>query len=251
MTTINLSSIVVELGRARVLDDVSFSAEPGEVISIVGPNGAGKTTLLRVMAGELVPTSGAALLGDADPAGVGVSERATMRSVLTQTERDDVPYTVRTVVGFGTFNTDLFEEERLTLVEDCLRRLELDDIADRRISDLSGGERRRAAIARTLAQRTPVMLLDEPTDSLDLRHAGIVSRIGREEAASGTTVVSTGHDLNLAARFADRIVMLNAGSIVADGSPHDVLTAEQIEAVYECPVYVSTHPEDNGPVIYL
>ena len=251
MTFVRLSSVSVELGGSPVLDGVSFGAGTGEVVWIVGPNGGGKTTLLRVLAGELQPSAGTVRIGDSDPAAVGVSERATMRSVLTQVERSDVPYTVRTVVGFGTFNTDVLEDERAALVAECLRRLELEDLADRRVSDLSGGERRRAAIARTLAHRTDVMLLDEPTDSLDLGHAGLVSRIGREEAATGRVIISTSHDLNLAARFADRIVMLHAGSIVADGAPVEVLTEDRLEAVYECPVHVSTHPEDGGPVVYL
>lgn len=251
MTAIRLTAVTVELGGTRVLDDISISAQAGEMVTIVGPNGGGKTTLLRVMAGELAPTSGQVRLGDADPSAAGVSQRATMRSILAQAERTDIPYTVRTVVGFGTFNTDLLEEERHALVDNCVRRLELDVIADRRLSDLSGGEQRRTAIARTLAHGTDLILLDEPTDSLDLGHASLVSRIVREEAAGGATIVSTGHDLNLAARFADRIVMLNAGSIVADGTPADVLTEERLEAVYECAVHVTTHPDDGGPVVYL
>jgi iron complex transport system ATP-binding protein len=166
-------------------------------------------------------------------------------------DRPDIPYPARTVVGFGTHLSTLDRSSQEAMVQRALTDLGIDDLADRRVGSLSGGERRRVAIARTLAQDAQVVILDEPTDSLDLGHADEVMALLADLAGTGRTVVASSHDLNLAARHGKRIVMMDAGRIVADGSPPEVLTPALLAATYRCDVRVIPHPDDGHPVVYL
>lgn len=248
---IEVRDLVVSLGGRPVLDHVDLDIDPGALVCIVGPNGAGKTTLLRTLAGELPPTAGAVTVDGVHPARRSIPDRARMRAFLAQVDRTDIPYPVRTVVGFGTHLSTLDGAAQAAMVDRALEGLEILHLAERRVSFLSGGERRRVAIARTLAQDAEVILLDEPTDSLDLGHADLVLGLLRDLAHSGRTVVTSSHDLNLAARHGDRILVVDGGRIVADGSPSQTMTADLISAVYRCEVRVMAHPEDGRPVVFL
>ncbi len=250
MNAVSASQLEVKLGETQVLDDISLAATSGEFMCVVGPNGSGKTTLLRTLAGELTPHRGQVTINGADPSGVDPAQRAALRSLLSQTDRTDIPFTVATVVGFGTHVSDLTQSERSGMVVRSMERVEIGHLADRPVSALSSGEQRRTAVARTLAQDAGVLLLDEPTDSLDLGHADMVMRTAADEAHSGATVIVSIHDLNLAARHASRIALLSAGRVVAEGLPAEVFTEALLSDIYDCPVRVTRHP-DNGPLIFL
>ena len=248
---IRAAGLVVSLGDRRVVDGLDLDIAAGGLVCVVGPNGAGKTTLLRTLAGELDPSEGTVTVDGHRPHRLPISERARIRAFLGQTERADIPYPVRTVVGFGTHLSTLDRRAQAAMVESALVHLEIGHLAERRVASLSGGERRRVAIARTLAQDASVSLLDEPTDSLDMGHADLVLGHLAGLARSGRTVVATSHDLNLAARHGERILVMEGGRIVADGSATDVLVEDLLSTVYRCPVRVMPHPEDGCPIVFL
>ncbi|MGI9667048.1 MAG: ABC transporter ATP-binding protein [Acidimicrobiia bacterium] len=249
MSTCVVSSLGFAYGEYPVLGDVSFSADPGELVCIVGPNGSGKTTLLHCLAGEAEPVSGQVLLDGQVPRSLPPGDRAGLRSFLEQTDRTDVAFPVRTVVGFGTFATGMQTAD--PIVDEAMRAVEVDTIADRLTSSLSGGERRRVSVARALAQQAPVMILDEPTDSLDLAHGDMVMREASAYAADRRLVIASSHDLNLAAKHADKVLVLHEGSVTAFGAPSTVLTGELLSHVYRCEVRVMPHPDDGRPLIFL
>lgn len=245
------TDLVVRLGDTDVLDRVSLTLVPGEFACIVGPNGAGKTTLLRCIAGDLAPDGGVVQIDGRDVVGMSMEERAAARAFLAQTEREDIPYTVAEVVRFGTYLSTLDpdrQEERVTTAMDALA---ISEVSHRVVATLSGGERRRVALARTLSRATPLVLFDEPTDSLDIGHANIVMALLAAEARVGRTVAATSHDLNLASRHGDRVVILHEGRIVVDGPPSEVLTEATLSEVYACAVTVIAHPADGRPVVFI
>ena len=251
MSRVEAEGLTYVADGTSILDAVTITVHPGAFVCVVGPNGAGKTTLLQVLAGELAPSNGRVTIGGADPARSSVADRARVRAFLAQSERSDVPFPVRTVVGFGTHLSSLDRDGQDALVAEAMETLGIDHLSDRVMSSLSGGEQKRVAIARTFAQDAPVILLDEPTDSLDLAHADAVMARSRRYATEGRTVVVTSHDLNLAARHADRIVVLDGGRVVADGSPTEVLDAALLSKVYDCTIRVMPHPDDGRPVVFL
>jgi iron complex transport system ATP-binding protein len=251
VTDIVVSDLTVDLGRGTVLRGIDLTIAAGEMTCIVGPNGAGKTTLMRSIAGE-IPDHGGSILVNGHPIDrTSIEDRARLRAFLAQTDRTDIPYTAAVVVAFGTHLSALDADGQRAVVETSLEALEIADLAHQVVSTLSGGEQRRVAIARTFAQDASVILLDEPTDSLDLAHADLVMRLAVDRARAGRTIAVTSHDLNLAARHGDRIIMIDEGSIVADGDASEVLTEHLLSTVYRCRVQVATHPDDGGPVVFL
>lgn len=228
------------VGRVPLVRGVSLEAGPGEFVAIVGANGAGKSTLLRLLAGDLAPTEGEVLL-DGRPVGAyRPGELARRRAVLPQQSRIEFAFTVRQVVemgrsphrGRGSAASDA------AAVMAALDAADVAGLAERAYPGLSGGEQARACLARVLAQETPVVLLDEPTAALDIRHQHQVLGVVRDLARAGRTVVAVLHDLNLAATYATRVAAMHRGCMVADGAPEDVLTAEVLSRVYEHPVEV-------------
>jgi iron complex transport system ATP-binding protein len=251
VSIVEAARVTYDVDGATIVEEISLTVGGGQFTCIVGPNGAGKTTLMRLLAGELVPSAGRTTIDGRDPSLSTVPHRARMRAFLAQSERSDVPFPVRTVVGFGTHLSSLDREGQDALVAEAMLSLGIDHLSGRVMSSLSGGEQRRVAVARTFAQDAPVVLLDEPTDSLDLAHADSVMARAGGYAAEGRTVIVTSHDLNLAARHADRVVVLDRGRVVADGSPTDVLDATLLSRVYGCVVRVMPHPVDGRPVVFL
>jgi len=226
--------------------DVSLSVTPGQLLAVVGPNGAGKTTLLRLLTGSLTPQQGEVRLDDRQLGELDDRERARALAVVPQSESSPFPVTVREMVGMGRY-AHLGPWERTggldrAVLERALERCAVAELADRQLGELSGGERQRARIARALAQEAPILLLDEPTAGLDLRYRMELFHLLRELRGEGLAVLVITHDLNLAARFADRLLLLDRGRATARGAPESVLSREALEAVYEWPLRVVEHP---------
>lgn len=245
------SSVSVVLGGARILDGVSIDVRAGEVLALVGPNGAGKSTLLSALTGDVGVSAGAVTL-HGEPLGAWSAREAAMRrAVLLQKVRLSFPFTVGAVVEMGRApwaGTPL-EDDDDHAVRSAMADADVVQFATRRFTSLSGGEQARVALARVLAQRTGVLLLDEPTAALDLRHQELVLGVARTRAAAGVAVVVVLHDLNLAAAHADRVAVLAGGRLVASGPPAEVLGGELLTDVYEHDVEVITHPRTGAPVI--
>lgn len=252
MTALRLADVGAGYGGPPVVRDVSVSVGEGRWLAVLGPNGAGKSTLLKAVAG-LVPRTGEVWLGEREAARLSTRERARLVGYAPQSPELPPGLTVTDYVLLGrTPHLRPLAAEGpgdLAVVDDVLARLDLADLAGRRLHALSGGERQRAVLARTLAQRTGVLLLDEPTSGLDVGHAQalleLVDRLRRED---GTTVVTTLHDLTLAGQYADELLLLDAGRPVAAGKPDEVLTAPLLARHYGADLEVLRTTEGH-PVV--
>ncbi|MFD7320964.1 heme ABC transporter ATP-binding protein [Streptomyces sp. NPDC059875] len=241
----------VGLGGREVLRGVDTAVRAGEVLALVGPNGAGKSTLLAALAADLAPYGGEVRICGRPAAGWSAPELALRRAVLPQAAALAFPFPVAEVVRMGRapWAGTGREEEDEAAVAEAMAATEVAAFAARPFSALSGGERARVALARVLAQRTPLLLLDEPTAALDLRHQELVLRVCRERAAAGVAVVVVLHDLGLAAAHADRVGVLHDGRIAAEGPPAEVFEEELLSRVYRQPVEVLAHPRTGVPLV--
>jgi len=241
-------------GRAHVLEAVSIAIGPGELVAVLGPNGAGKSTLVRVLAGTLEPLEGSVHLGGADMAGLSRREIAQKLAVVPQDSDVAFGFSVREVVMMGRAPHQsgllLVRAEDERAVTEALERCDAAALADRPVAELSGGERRRVTLARALAQRAEVLILDEPAAHLDARHGVAVGDLIRREVDQRRVAcLAVMHDLAAAARWADRIVLLARGRIRADGPPGHVLEPELLESVFEIPIRVAKDPETELPYV--
>ncbi len=238
-----------------VLDGVSCAVGPGELLAIVGPNGSGKTTLLRGLLGLVDPTSGQGLVQGRPIDQWRRSELARVIGVVTQREESMFPLRVEEAVMLGRY-------ARLgplappgagdrAAVEQAMARCDVTDLRTRHVDTLSGGEWQRVRVARALAQEPAALVLDEPTSALDVRHEMEVLELVRVLVDGGLAGILVTHQLNLAARFADRLLLLDHGRVVAEGSPESVLTAQTVEAVFEWPIAVTAWIDGSPQVIPL
>ncbi len=236
-----------------VLTDLDVAIPDGRFTVLVGPNASGKSTLLRTLARMLTPTSGEVLLDGRPIHEYGSKEVARILGLLPQTPIAPSGLEVLDLVGRGRFPHQTWlrqwtrEDERA--VDDALARAGVTDLRERTIDELSGGQRQRVWIAMALAQQTSMLLLDEPTTYLDLSHQIEVLDLCRSLQQDGSTVVAVLHDLNLGFRYADHLVVLSEGQIVAQGAPTDVVTAELIEDVFDVPCLLQPDPETGAPMI--
>lgn len=250
----HLDNVNVSINSTRILREVSLRIEAGEFLGIIGPNGSGKSTLLKTLAGILLPVSGLVSLDGRDLARLRGREIARRVAIVPQDNPIAFDYSVQEVVLMGRSpHLGRFELERsrdLEIVAEALKRTNLIHLADRSIEALSGGERQRAMIARALAQQTDILFLDEPTAHLDINYqVQILHLVKRENALHGKTVVVVLHDLNLAAEFCDRLIMLKEGRVHASGTPEEVVTAENFQSVYGTAVWVRRHPTSGRPYV--
>jgi len=245
-----------------ILEDVSFCVQEGEVLGIVGPNGSGKTSLLKVLARLMRPLQGRIDLFGQELASRAQQEVARLVGVVQQDTQQLFPFTVAETVLMGRFPhrphgrwTGGFgweDQEDVTIAEQAMMMVDILHLAHRPVTDLSGGERQRAMIARALAQKTKVLLLDEPTAFLDLQHqVEICSVLLRLKEESRLTVILVSHDLNLVSQYCDRILLLDRGRVVRLGRPEEVIEPGTLESVYRCRVLVDRHPNTGLPRVTL
>lgn len=243
MVSLTLDKVGVTLGRRAVVQDVSARFAAGTLTGIVGPNGAGKSTLARAML-ALVPATGRVLLDGQDVAATPRAALARQVAYLPQGQTLHWPLSVERLVGLGRLphlapmsriaNTDS------AAIAHAMERADVLDLKDRIATELSGGERARALFARALAVEAPALIADEPLASLDPGHQIDVMELLRAEADGGALVIAVLHDLTMAARYCDRLLLVDGGTVVADGTPAEVLTAERLRSVYGIDARVET-----------
>lgn len=254
MNNLQTENLSCGYGNLLVLKELTVAARPGEILVLLGPNGAGKTTLLRSLARLLRPSSGTVCLHEKDIWKTESRKYARQVAHTPQTERRDWPLTVQQSVRLGRaphrgwFLPLLAADQQI--VDRAMKDTGLNDLCDRSITTLSGGEWRRMIIARALAQEASVLLLDEPTAGLDLKYQVQVLRLVKDLAIKrNLIVVITLHDLNHASLYGDRLAILANRSLVSVGSAEEVLTADQIEKTFGLPVTVTRHPVYHTPLV--
>ena len=253
MTALALDRVSVTLGGNRVVDRLSCAVEPGEWVAVIGPNGAGKTTALRAIAG-LVDFDGGVRVLEEDARALPRKHLARRVALVPQVPLIPGDITVRGYVMLGrTPHLGYFGAEGRTdqhAVDAALEQLDLVPFAQRRLETLSGGERQRATLARALAQDAPLLLLDEPTAALDMgRQQQVLEIVDRLRTNRGLTVVSTMHDLTLAGQYAERLLLLDGGRLVAAGNADEVLTRSLITEHYRAEVEIVDSPGSGFVVV--
>ncbi|MCX8176285.1 MAG: ABC transporter ATP-binding protein [Candidatus Bathyarchaeota archaeon] len=232
---LKIEKVSFSYGEIPVCEDINIEVNGGEVVSLLGPNGSGKTTILRCIAKVLKPRLGVIFVDEKNIQEISYKEFAKLLAYLPQKFAVNFPFTAFEVVLMGRkpFIKWQVEEEDLKTVEETLKLVEAENLANRYFDELSGGESQRVMVARVLAQKTHVLLLDEPTANLDVKHQlqllNLIRKIVKENKM--VALISM-HNLNLAARFSDKIAMIKNGKIVAFGPPDQVLTSQTIKSVY-------------------
>ncbi|MEF8773459.1 MAG: ATP-binding cassette domain-containing protein [Halobacteriales archaeon] len=246
MTVLEARDVSVSYGDLSVFDGVSLSAARGECLGLIGPNGAGKTTLLRAINGVLTPDEGTVLVDGEDVHALAAKAIGRRVATVPQDTAVSFDFDVRDLVAMGRhpyvsrFGGD--SEAGHRLVERAMERTEVARFADRSVNEVSGGERQRVVLARALAQDTPVLLLDEPTASLDVNHQVRTLELVTDLVGDGKTVLAAIHDLNLAAHYCDELALLADGGVLASGPPSEVLTETHLEAAFDTRAAVTSHP---------
>ncbi len=251
---LRIENLSVDYGVRRVLRDVSLDVQGGEIVVLIGPNGAGKSTLIRAVSGVTPARVGRVCTNGDDFAELGTMQRARYLAVVPQGAALPPAFTVWETVMLGRTPYLGFlgqpSEKDEELARRALERVDALGLAERRVGELSGGEAQRVLLARALCQSTPILLLDEPTAQLDLHHQMSLLELVRELAhADGLAVLIALHDLNLAARYADRVALLVSGEIKAIGKPKQVLRRKLISQAYGWPVRVVDHPLVDAPLV--
>jgi iron complex transport system ATP-binding protein len=251
---LRIKDLVIDYGENRVVDRVSLTVQPGEVVALIGPNGAGKTSLVRGISGVAEITSGQVDFDQADLVAMKPPQRARIMAIVPQISFLGGAYSVEQVVMMGrTAHMSWLgkpSQEDQRQVESAMQVTSTVSLAERRIAELSGGEQQRVMLARALAQNTPLLVLDEPTNHLDLQHQGAILSLVREQSrARDLAVLMVLHDLNLVSFFADKAALLVEGRIQAWGSPSEVLTEEIIGSAYQADLDVIPHPHTSNPII--
>jgi iron complex transport system ATP-binding protein len=253
-------NIHYSIKKKNILQQIHFELLPGELLSIIGPNGAGKSTLLKILCGELQKYSGAVRFSDRELKSIKPKQLALQRAVLSQSVALSLPFKVSEVVIMGRYphfeSIPSLHDKRIA--EECLELVGMSHFRDRNYLTLSGGEKQRVHLARVLAQLSgdtndntfKILFLDEPVNGLDLKYQYEVMKIARAWMGFNGIVVAVLHDLNLAARFADKILLLNKGQQEILDIPEKVLTKENIKKVYEVEVEVLNHAQQQSLYVH-
>ncbi len=256
MSLIDIKNLCLHYGSRPVVKNVSVCVEEGEFFVIIGPNGAGKTSLLKALSGLHPISSGDVELRQQSIGDYSKRELARNLALVPQQVNADFPFTVAETVLMGRYPhlglLSVEGREDLALAEQAMELTEVSHLASRRLGQLSGGERQRVIIARAICQQSKILLLDEPTASLDpahqLRIMDLMERLRQQEQL---TIVMVSHDLNLASTYADRLLLLKAGEVEKNGTPRQVLTQEQLSKSYGCTLLVDENPLLGAPRVSL
>ena len=253
---LEVKNISVGYGESEIVKDVFFALRKGEILAILGANGAGKTTLLKSLNAGLPLNKGEILLDGKSLKSFSRREIAKRIAVIAQETETKFPVTVLEFVLSGRFahgNAFGWESESdLQIVEHVLQICDLVNFEDRLMNRLSGGERQRVVLARALATEAQILLLDEPTANLDLSHQALMFRLVRERCKScASSAIVITHDLNLASEFADEILLLKKGKVVAKGKPEEVLTVRNLREVFDVEVFLDANPNSGKPRITM
>jgi iron complex transport system ATP-binding protein len=252
---IDFSAVVVSYpGRSgNAVDGVSFRVPRGQLTALAGPNGSGKSSLVRALLRRAEVPSGVITIDGRDVKGLSLAELATNVAVVPQREESTFPMQVREYVGLGRYpHLGLWRKASAadeTAVEEALAQADIEELAMRDTDTLSGGEWQRVRIARSLAQKAPALVLDEPTTFLDVAHEMSIFELLHSLARSGLAVLLVSHQLNLVARFADTIVLLHEGRVARNGSPTEVMQADSLESIYGWPVVITRDPAVGAPAL--
>ncbi|TPW76537.1 ATP-binding cassette domain-containing protein [Schumannella soli] len=250
---LRVADLTVRIGDRPVVDAATFSAPPGALTALVGPNGAGKSSLLRAVAGADRPAAGTMRLDGADLGALGRRERARRVAFVEQDAGTELPLSVEAVVGLGRTPYGALlggpDRESADAVDAAIASAGIEHLRGREITRLSGGERQRVLLARALAQHPRLLLLDEPTNHLDIAAQLAALTLLRRLTGEGVTVLAALHDLGLAAAWADDVVVLHAGRVVAEGAPLATLTPELLVEVYRVRASWLSDPATGRPVL--
>ena len=251
VTAIDVREATFRYRSGKGLLGVSFSAAPGERVGVVGPNTAGKSTLLRLLSKVLAPQRGAVLIHGRDISRVGRLTLAREVAVVPQDFQVAFPFSVSDVVLMGRYphaTNGAWGARDRAVAREAMETVGIADLADRRVDEISGGERQLVSLARALAQEPSLLLLDEPTAHLDLRHQrDVVETVFASPTDRVRTTILVSHDLNLAAAYCDRLLLLSDGTVQAFGTPQEVMTPHQLERAYGCPVEIELDPVSDRP----
>lgn len=240
--------------KEPVLTGIDLQIKSGEFIGIIGPNGAGKSTLIKLMNGMLSPESGVIKLDDHEIGRLKKNIIARTMAYVPQEINFSFDYLVRDVVLMGRFPYlkyfGIYGEEDYQIARESMEVMEITQFENRKFSDLSGGEKQRVVVASALAQNPKIMLLDEPTSALDLHHQiSIYTILKQQQKTTGLTSVIVTHDINLAAQFCDRMIILHQGKIIRDGKPGEILQFQLLQEIFGVKVYIDINPMTDS--IYI
>lgn len=241
MSVLQVRDLRVERDGRRLLDAIELSLQPGQLLGLIGPNGAGKSSLLKAIA-HLLPYSGEISLGGVALGSLTPRQRALRLAYLAQGDNGSWPLRLRDFVALGRLPHPRGAANALA-VEEAIASMQLQALSARRIDQLSGGERARARLARALAVGSPLLLADEPVAALDPFHQLSVMQLLREQCAAGRSAIVVLHDLSLASRFCDQLLLLDQGSLVASGAPRQVLTPKHLQEVYRVQAMLGEHQQ--------
>ncbi len=244
---LSVSNVFFSYSDNPVLKNINFELQRGEFTGIIGPNGAGKSTLIRLAAALLENYQGLIRISGQDIKNLNRRELALKTSYVPQNIEPNFPFSVKEIIRMGRYphQNGLFAEDANAdeAVRMAIENMDLSTLQNRSFNTLSGGEKQRAVIASALAQESDLLLLDEPTTALDLRHQQLIlSKLKHLTLAGAKTTLLVTHDINLAAQFCDRIILMDHGEIIADGTPKEVLNFELIQQVYGVIVYIDVNP---------
>jgi iron complex transport system ATP-binding protein len=256
MSIISAENISFSYAAKPVMEGVSFSIDEARMVAIIGPNGSGKTTLLKIINGTLFPDAGRMLIDGKETSRWSRKEIARKVAIVPQETAVTFPFYAEEIVLMGRFphlNNYRFEDKKdYWIVHEAMEKTDMLAFAARRFDELSAGERQRVLIARALAQEPKILLLDESTVFLDLKHqAQFLALLRQLNTAQQLTVIFVTHDVNLAAQNANHIILLDSGEIYAIGKPAEVITAANIKEVYDVNVLVDQNPHDGSPRMTL
>lgn len=255
---LQLDRLSFHAGKLSLLDDVSLEVLPGEIVVIAGSNGAGKSTLLKTASGTLKPSAGTIRVQGRELNGWKPAELARFMAVLPQHTALNLPFSVREVVMMGRYPHFDKRPRRIDedIADNALRKTGMERFRDRSYLELSGGEQQRVQLARVFAQiwyaddyDVRYLFMDEPSNSLDIRHQHNMLLMAREFAAEGNCVLAILHDLNLALQYADKILLLKKGTAMAFGTPADILSEKVLSRVFDYPLHILHHAGYDHPIV--